>query len=54
MDYKLHYIASEIEETCDNITCDGCGNDSFTLTYGKWELFGTCTICGSKQSVYSG
>jgi hypothetical protein len=31
-----------------------CGNDRFVLTYGSYEIFAECSVCGAKQSVYSG
>jgi hypothetical protein len=31
-----------------------CGNDSFTLKYGDYEITATCTNCGSNAVVYDG
>jgi len=41
------------EETDEEVMCE-CGNKAFTLNYGSYEVFGTCTKCGKRYSIYSG
>ncbi len=35
------------------VICD-CGEMTFTLRYGSYEIFAKCVGCGSEESVYSG
>lgn len=36
-----------------DVVCE-CGNNSFHLKYGQWELFAVCSQCGREKSVYQG
>lgn len=36
-----------------NIICS-CGNDTFTLSYGEYEISGKCTECKCEEVMYSG
>ncbi len=42
------------EEKESSLECKDCGNDTFRLYYGDYEIFATCAACGNKESVYQG
>lgn len=63
--YELRHGSSVSEDTYERIEAKEnkfdksdilckCSNDSFYITYGSYECFGTCTTCGTIISLYSG
>jgi hypothetical protein len=40
-------------DTQPDVICE-CGNDTFRLHYGSYEITATCTTCGFCEAVYDG
>lgn len=42
-----------LKVTEDEVYLCICGNDTFTLRYGSYEILAKCTKCGKEASAYS-
>lgn len=51
---SLFNIDGRMYDISDTHVMCRCGSVAFMLSYGNYELFATCTNCGTNDSVYSG
>lgn len=49
-----HWKLAQHNTEAIGVRCGRCGNTSFRLRYGDWEMRAACEECGLEDSVYSG